>query len=136
VAAKKTRNSKDFISFLKKLDRESRKGKTLHIILDNYSAHKSKETNEYLSSEKVKGRFVLHFIPTHSSWLNMVERWFAEITNKRIRRESWDSVQQLIKAIRDYIDDWNKSGKKFCWHKTASQILDSVEKAKTAYGIA
>ena len=97
----KEHKSKDFIAFLKKLDRECPKGKALHIILDNYSAHTSKETNEYLSPEKVKGRFVLHFIPTHSSWLNLVERWFAEITNKRIRRESWESVAQLAQAIRD-----------------------------------
>ncbi|MDR2510719.1 MAG: IS630 family transposase [Spirochaetaceae bacterium] len=113
----KTHNSKDFISFLKKLDRECCAGKVLHIILDNYSAHKSKVTNAYLSQEKIKDRFVLHFIPTHSSWLNMVERWFAEITNKRIRRESWQSVGQLVKAIRDYIKAWNKSERKFVWTK-------------------
>jgi transposase len=77
----KKHKSKDFIVFLEKPDRECAKGKVLHIILDNYPAHKSKETKKYLSSEKVKGRFELHFIPAHSSWLNMVERWFAEITD-------------------------------------------------------
>jgi transposase/transcriptional regulator with XRE-family HTH domain len=126
----KTHKSKDFIGFLKKLDRECEKGKVLHIILDNYSAHTSKETNGYLSSDNVKGRFVLHFIPTHSSWLNMVERWFAEITNKRIRRESWESVAQLTQAIRDYIKAWNNSGRKFVWTKKADILLTSIEKAK------
>lgn len=126
----KQHKSADFIAFLKKLDRECEKGKVLHIILDNYSAHKSKETNRYLTSEKVKDRFALHFIPTHSSWLNMVERWFAEITNKRIRRESWESVAKLTKAIRDYIQAWNKSGRKFVWTKKADTILASIEKAK------
>jgi transposase len=126
----KEHKSKDFIAFLKKLDRECANGKVLHIILDNYSAHKSKETNEYLARENVKDRFVLHFIPTHSSWLNMVERWFAEITNKRIRRESWESVEQLVKAIREYIRAWNKSGRKFVWTKKAETVLASIEKAR------
>jgi transposase len=124
----KQHKSKDFIAFLKKLDRENEKGKKLHIILDNYSAHKSVETNEYLAGKE--DRFALHFIPTHSSWLNMVERWFAEITNKRIRRESWESVQQLVKAIREYIKGWNKSGRKFAWTKEADGIMASIEKAK------
>jgi transposase len=126
----KRHKSEDFIAFLKELDRECEKGKVLHIILDNYSAHKSKETNEYLTSDKAKERFVLHFIPTHSSWLNMVERWFAEITNKQIRRESWESVEQLTKAIRDYIQTWNESGRKFVWTKKADTVLASIEKAK------
>jgi transposase len=124
----KQHKSKDFIAFLKKLDRECEKDKELHIILDNYSAHKSAETNDYLTGKE--RRFVLHFIPTHSSWLNMVERWFAEITNKRIRRESWESVQQLVKAIREYIKSWNKSGRKFVWTKKADEIMASIEKAK------
>jgi transposase len=126
----KEHKSKDFIMFLKKLDRECTKGKVLHIILDNYSAHKSKETNAYLTQEKVKDRFVLHFIPTHSSWLNMAERWFAEITNKRIRRESWESAGQLVKAIRDYIKAWNSSGRKFVRTKKAAEILTSIDKAR------
>jgi transposase len=129
-AMNKEHQSKDFITFLKKLDRECPKGKVLHIILDNYSTHTSKETNGYLLGENVAGRFALHFIPTHSSWLNMVERWFAEITNKRIRRESWESVAQLTKAIREYIQAWNTSGRKFVWTKNAGDVLSSIEKAR------
>lgn len=124
----KEHKAKDFIAFLKKLDKRIQKGKVLHIIVDNYSTHKTKEVYEYL--EKCEGRFVLHFIPTHSSWLNMVERWFAEITNKRIRRESWESVDQPEKAIDDFIKHWNKSGEKFIWTKTFDQIQASIAKAK------
>jgi transposase len=88
---------------LKKPDRNCEKGKTLHIIVDNYSTHKTKEVKAYI--ESVEGRFVTHFIPAHSSWLNMIERWFAEITNKGIRRESWESVTQMKKAIKGFIQN-------------------------------
>lgn len=121
----------DYIAFLKRLDKSCPKKKTLHIIADNYSAHKTKEVREYIASKP--GRFVEHFIPTHSSWLNMVERWFGEITNKRIRRESWDGVAQLERAITDFVKHWNESGKKFTWIKTATEIQASIEKAKSSY---
>jgi transposase len=128
-----THNSKDFIGFLKKLDKECEPWKELHIIVDNYSAHKSEETRKYVEG---KGeRFVLHFIPTHSSWLNMIERWFGELTNKRIRRESWESVKQLIEAIKSYIESWNQSGRVFKWTKPADKILASIAKAKEGYNI-
>jgi transposase len=74
---------------------------------------------------------VLHFIPTHSSWLNLVERWFAEITNKRIRRGSFESVPQLICGIKDYIKTWNKSGRSFSWTKTPEEIFAKINKAKS-----
>jgi len=121
--------AEDFIRFLKKLDKVCNKRKVLHIIIDNLSAHKTKSVYEYLAARP--GRFVFHFIPTHSSWLNLVERWFAEITNKRIRRGSFESVPQLIKAIKDYIKTWNKSGRKFTWVKSSDEILAKIKKAKT-----
>jgi len=121
----------DYIAFLKKLDKSCPKKKTLHIIADNYSAHKTKEVREYLASKQ--GRFVEHFIPTHSSWLNMVERWFGEITSKRIRRESWDGVAQLERAITDFVRHWNESGRKFTWTKTAKEIKASIKKAHLGY---
>lgn len=123
----------DYISFLKKIDRQCPKGKTLHIVADNYSAHKTKEVREYLESRN--GRFVEHFIPTHSSWLNIVERWFGEITSKRIRRESWSGVSELETAITDYIKHWNSSGRRFQWVRTAEQITSSIEKAKDGYAV-
>jgi transposase len=123
-----THTAKDFIQFLKKNDKASAKGKVLHIVVDNLSTHKTKAVYEYLDSKS--GRFVLHFIPTHSSWLNLVERWFAEITNKQIRRGSYESVSQLTKAIKDYIKSWNKSGRIFKWTKEPDEIIAKIKKAK------
>lgn len=123
--------AKDYISFLRKIDRNCVKGKVLHIVADNYAAHKTKEVREYLA--KKNGRFVEHFIPTHSSWLNTIERWFAEITNKRIRRESWTSVSELEAAIAGYIRVWNDSGKRFTWTRSASEIKASICKARDAH---
>jgi transposase len=122
-----THNAKDYIRFLKQVDKSCSPNKVLHIVADNLSTHKTKEVYEYF--ESLPGRFAVHFIPTHSSWLNLVERWFAEITNKRIRRESWDSVEQLIRAIKDYIKTWNKSGRRFQWTKTPDVILAKIAKA-------
>ena len=99
----------------------------LHIVTDNLSAHKTKAVYEYLDSRP--NRFVLHFIPTHSSWLNLVERWFAEITNKRIRRGNFRSVNELKKAIKDYIKTWNNSGRSFIWTKSSDEIITKMKKA-------
>ena len=120
--------SEDFIRFLKKVDKVCEKKKVLHIVVDNLSAHKTKAVYEYL--ESVPGRFVFHFIPTHSSWLNLVERWFAEITNKAIRRGNFESVKELTNAIKEYIKAWNKSGRKFTWTKKPAEILAKINKAK------
>jgi transposase len=124
-----THTAEDFIRFLKKIDKACSPKKVLHIVADNLSAHKTKAVNDYI--ESIPGRFVLHFIPTHSSWLNLVERWFAEITNKRIRRGSFESVPELIKAIKDYIKTWNKSGRSFSWTKKPDEILVKINKAKS-----
>jgi len=125
---KQSHKAEDYVDFLKVLDKKAPKGKVLHIIADNYSAHKAPAVKTYLKG-KTK-RFVEHFIPTYSSWLNMIERWFAEITNKRIRRESWSSLKELEKAIIEYIISWNKSGRKFCWIKTFDEIQTSIEKVR------
>jgi len=124
-----THKSEDYVRFLKKVDKACAKEKVLHIIADNLSSHKTNTVYEYLQT--VPGRFVLHFIPTHSSWLNLVERWFAEITNKRIRRGSFESVQELTTAIKEYINTWNKSNRLFTWTKKPDEILVKINKAKT-----
>jgi transposase len=126
--------SADFVSFMEQLDQANEKGKVLHIICDNYMAHKSKETNAYL--DKHKERFEMHYTPTHSSWANMVERWFGEITRERLKGESWKSVKELEEAIKEYIKEWNKSGRKFTWHKKAEVIIASVDRAKAHAGVA
>jgi transposase len=118
----------EYISFLSLLDRRCAKGKALHLIVDNVSSHKTKEVQDFLRSRI--GRFVLHYTPTHSSWLNLIERWFSEITSKRIRRGSWDSMKGLKAAIMDYILYWNDSGRTFIWTKSAGQVLAAVKKAK------
>ena len=124
-----THKAEDFIEFLKKVDKGCAQKKVLHIVADNLSAHKTKAVYEYI--ESIPNRFVLHFIPTHSSWLNLVERWFAEITNKQIRRGSYDSVTQLTKAIKEYIKSWNNSGRSFKWTKTSDEIIAKINKAKS-----
>lgn len=128
---KRSHKATDYVDFLNTLDKSTPKGKVLHIIADNYAAHKAPVVKKYLAENNT--RFVEHYIPTHSSWLNMIERWFAEITNKRIRRESWGSLKELEKAIYDYIASWNKTGKKFCWTKTYDDIKTSVNKAKGSF---
>ena len=124
-----THKAEDFIRFLKKVNKTCAKGKVLHIVMDNLSAHKTKEVYEYI--ESIPNRFVPHFIPTHSSWLNLVERWFAEITNKQIRRGSYASVTQLTNAIKEYIKSWNKSGRSFRRTKKPDEILAKINKAKS-----
>jgi transposase len=128
---KQKHKSVDYVSFLKKIDRYNPKGKVLHLIVDNYSAHKSQTVKDFLESRP--GRFVIHYIPTHSSWLNLVERWFAEITNKQIRRESWTGVNELKTSIKGFIRIWNESGRKFHWVKTSDQIKDRIAHAKSRY---
>jgi transposase len=121
--------AEDFIRFLKKVDKACAPKKVLHIVADNLSAHKTKAVYDYL--ESLPGRFVLHFIPTHSSWLNLVERWFAEITNKAIRRGNFESVTELTRSIKEYIKIWNKSGRSFTWTKKPDMILAKIKKAKS-----
>ena len=127
---KERHTAEDFIKFLKKVDKASDKKKVLHIVADNLSAHKTKDVYEYIKSFKIQ-RFVLHFTPTHSSWLNLVERWFAEITNKQIRRGSYESVEELTKAIKEYIKNWNKSGRSFTWTKKPDEIIAKIQKANS-----
>jgi transposase len=117
----------EYIQFLQVVDRRTPKKKVLHLIVDNASSHNTKTVREFL--EQRPGRFVVHFTPTHASWLNLVERWFSEITTRRIRRGSWSSVRDLERAIMDYIHHWDESGRRFVWAKTADQILSRVQKA-------
>jgi len=117
----------EYLEFLKTVDRKCPKGKVLHLIVDNVSSHKTKVVREYIAT--LQGRFIVHYTPTHASWLNMVERWFSEITTKRIRRGSWNSVKELERAILEYIRQWNKSGKRFVWTRSAGQILEKIKTA-------
>lgn len=120
--------AKEFIRFLKRIDRTIKKYLDLHLIVDNYGTHKTPQVEAWLAKHP---RFKLHFIPTSSSWLNLVERFFAEITGKRIRRGVFRSVAELEAAIHDYLDHHNADPKPFVWTKTAAMVLDKQARAKT-----
>ena len=113
----------EFKQFLQTLENEVPGELDVHVILDNASTHKTPAIEKWL---KTHPRFVLHFTPTSSSWLNLVERWFAELTNKKLRRGTHRSVRQLNADIRAWIETWNENPRPFVWTKTADEILDSI----------
>jgi transposase len=113
----------EFKHFLRTLDREVPADLDVHVVLDNRSTHKTPAIQRWLAAHP---RFVLHFTPTSSSWLNLVERWFAELTSKKLRRGAHRSVRALNDDIRTWIDTWNDDPRPFVWTKTADQILDSI----------
>jgi transposase len=117
----------EFIKFLEQIDAETPAELDLHLIVDNYATHKHRGVKAWLRRHQ---RFHLHFIPTSSSWLNLVERWFREITDKRIRRGVFKSVAQLIEAIRAYIAEHNSSPRPFVWTAKAEDILEKVRRAR------
>ena len=117
----------EFLKFLRQIDRETAPDQQLHLVVDNYATHKHPAVKKWLNRHR---RFHLHFTPTSSCWLNLVERWFAEITRKRIRRGTFHSVGDLIKAIRDYVRQYNKNPQPFQWIASASKIIRKVNKYK------
>jgi transposase len=119
----------EFVKFLQQIDAETPPDLDLHLIVDNYATHKHPKVKAWLKRHK---RFHLHFIPTSSSWLNLVERWFREITDKRIRRGVFRSVEQLIDAIQAYIENHNSDPKPFTWTAKAKDILEKVGRARAA----
>jgi transposase len=121
----------EFIRFLNRIDGETPAGLNLHLIVDNYGTHKHPRVKSWLRRHP---RFHLHFIPTSSSWLNLVERWFRELTNKRIRRGSFRNVPVLITAIKDYLDNHNQNPQVFVWSAPVEQILAKIAKCKEALG--
>jgi transposase len=121
----------EFLKFLRRIDRETPRDLDIHMILDNYGTHKHPNVQSWLAKHP---RFTLHFTPTSSSWLNLVERWFGEITRKRIRRGVSHSVAELIEAIQEYIRLNNKDPKPFIWTKTAETILKKISHCKAAIG--
>jgi transposase len=113
----------EFKRFLTTLEHEVPADLDVHLILDNSSTHKTPEIKRWLLAHP---RFVVHFTPTSSSWLNLVERWFGELTNKKLRRSAHTSVRQLNADIRAWIDTWNEQPRPYVWTKTADQILESI----------
>jgi transposase len=117
----------EFLRFLRRLDEEFPAGKTLHLILDNYGTHSHPKVRAWLGKHP---RFVLHFIPTSSSWLNLVERWFAELSEKAVKRGSFKSVEELEKAIEAFMRGWNASPSPFIWTATVEAILSKLERCR------
>lgn len=120
---KKQHRAKDFVAFLRDLDKAVDDSLEVHVILDNLSAHKSFVVKRWLVRHP---RFRLHFTPTYASWLNLVERFFALLTEEALRRGSHTSIPQLRTAIYDYVEVHNEEGKPFVWTKSADEILDRV----------
>jgi len=119
----------EFLRFLRLIDRQTPPRIALHLIVDNYGTHKHPRVRKWLAAHR---RFHLHFTPTSSSWLNLVERWFAEITRKRIRRGVFHSVQDLKTAIEQYIQSNNQNPRPFVWTKKVDEILKKVRHCKAA----
>jgi transposase len=117
----------EWIKFLKQIDAETPAELDLHLIVDNYATHKHPKVQAWLKRHR---RFHVHFTPTSSSWLNLIERWFREITDNRIRRGTFRNVEQLIQAIMDYIEHHNRSPKPFVWTAKAEEILAKVQRAR------
>jgi transposase len=120
----------EFLRFLRRLDREFSRKLTLHLILDNYGTHTHPNVTAWLATHP---RFVLHFTPTSASWLNLVERWFREITTKRIRRGVFHSVEDLIAAIDAYLRETNTHPKPFVWTASVDAILTKIARCKAIF---
>ena len=119
----------DFLAFLRRIDREVPRDLDVHLVLDNLAVHKHAEVKKWLAKHP---RFHAHFTPTSASWLNLVERWFRELTDKRLRRGVFTSVRELTDAIETWVSHWNHDPKPFVWHKTAEEIIAKVRRGRAA----
>jgi transposase len=117
----------EFLNFLKRLDAEFPRHLQLHLILDNYGTHGHERVRRWLDKHR---RFKLHFIPTSSSWLNLVERWFAELSQKAVRRGAFRSVEDLEQAIADFLGAWNANPKPFVWTATLEKLLQKIDRCR------
>ncbi len=117
----------EFLRFLRRLDEEFPEKLKLHLVLDNYGTHKHPKVQSWLERHS---RFTLHFIPTSSSWLNQVERWFGELTQKAVRRGAFVSVAELQVAIEQFLQAWNEAPRPFVWTATVEKIMAKVERAR------
>ena len=117
----------EFLKFLRRLDEEFPEPVPLHLVMDNYGRHKKQEVRTWL---KKHPRFVLHFVPASSSWLNLVERWFGELSSRCIRRGAFFSVEDLQQAIREFLDAWNDNPKPFVWTATVESIMEKLSRCR------
>jgi transposase len=130
----RTRNrhaSTDVLAFFKWIDVHVPKNLDVHVVLDNLSAHKAPPVADWLAHPK-RARWHLHFTPTSASWLNLVEGWFAQLTNRRLRHGSFDSVAALTEAIDEWTAHWNDNPRPFVWHTPAKKIITKVRRGRAA----
>ena len=125
--ALKAQRDPEFLRFLRRIDREFPGKTALHLVMDNNGTHNTAEVKSWL---KAHPRFVTHFVPTSCSWLNLIERWFAELTNKRIRRGSFLSVPDLVAAIQEFLAVWNENPKPFVWTATVDSIVAKLARCR------
>jgi len=128
---KKRHTGKDVLAFFKYIDLHVPRGLEVHVVLDNLSAHKAPEVKKWLEHPRRK-RWHLHFTPTSSSWLNLVEGWFRLLTQRRLRRGTFNSVDTLVEAIDLWATHWNDDPKPFIWKKTADEIIAKVQRGRAA----
>jgi transposase len=123
----KRHRHQEFLKFMRRIDREFQGNQALHVVMDNYGTHGHAAVKAWLAKHP---RFVIHYVPTSCSWLNLIERWFAELTNKRIRRDSFFSVDELVAAINDFLAAWNDNPKPFVWTATVDSIVAKLARCR------
>jgi transposase len=123
----KRHRHQEFLKFLRRINREFPGNTSLHVVMDNYGTHGTPEVKAWL---KRHPRFVVHYVPTSCSWLNLIERWFAELTNKRIRRDSFPSRDALVAAIEEFLAVWNQKPRPFVWTATVDSILAKLTRCR------
>jgi transposase len=123
----KRHRHQEFLGFLRRIDREFSGRKPLHLVMDNYGTHGHAEVKAWLAKHP---RLVIHYVPTSCSWLNLIERWFAELTHKRIRRGSFFSVDELIQAINEFLTAWNENPRPFVWTATVESIMAKLARCR------
>jgi transposase len=126
---RKAHTGADVLAFFKLIDLHVPRDLEVHVVLDNLSAHMGPDVTTWLDHPR-RARWHLHFTPTSSSWLNLVERWFKELTDRRLRRGAFSSVGDLIDAIELWTEHWNDDPKPFVWHKTAAEIIEKVRRGR------
>jgi len=133
-SCKSKHRHEEFLAFLKEVDRKTPKELTLHLVLDNYATHKHPEVKKWTNAKNEKQtRIVFHFVPTSCSWLNLVERFFDQITSRAIRRGVFESVAELIDTINDYLRCHNRDPKPFKWTASAEAIIEKINRCRETY---
>lgn len=123
----KRHRHQEFLRFLRRVDGEFPGDISLHVVMDNYGTHGTPEVRNWLARHP---RFVVHYVPTSSSWLNLIERWFGELTSKRIRRGSFFSVEDLVAAIQEFLSAWNENPRPFVWTATVDSIVAKLSRCR------